>query len=163
MEIENFLIATIGFGCWNSRRAHSVHEFLLFLGLIVTKHTKSGKKICSYNLELYLCLQQQKKKKVSEVSEVQVWKGIESRVISLVWVWVPGIRTSWSEPFSKWQVVWAQTWKKAWAAEGRLEHSLERAGLFLTGTYAVNLLRCQLFQKPWESFLASHRSYRKWP
>lgn len=69
MEIENFLIATIGCRCWNSRRLHSAHEFLLFLTLIVTKHTNhEKKKNCLYNLELYLSLQQQQQQK----SEVQV-------------------------------------------------------------------------------------------
>lgn len=63
MEIENFLIATIGFGCWNSRRAHSVHEFLLFLGLIVTKHTKSGKKKFAPTILNYIFVCNNKKKK----------------------------------------------------------------------------------------------------
>lgn len=38
VEIDNFLIATIGCRCWNSRRLHWVHEFLLFLVLAAIKH-----------------------------------------------------------------------------------------------------------------------------
>lgn len=145
----------------------SMSSFCFWLLLSQNTPTVKKKKKCSYNLELYLCLRQQQHLRCS-------YGKVLKAVTSVVWVWVPGIQTTLKLTFLKIvnglsqnvencrpEVIGLE--KNTWAAEGRLEDSLEWAGLFLNSTCAVNPLCSWLFQKPWETFLASSRSYRIWP
>ena len=142
-----------------------------FFSLVVTKHTNHGKKkkknapkILSYN-----CLQQKKN---------NVWDAGTERYRKQSYFLDLGT-SSWHSNKLKWILLTMASdlspnvencrpeviglGKNTWAAARRLEHSWERAGLFLTSTCAVNLFCYHLLQKPWASFLASHRSYRKSP